>query len=99
MGSRKWHHIVYLHAVLFLWALGFLVCLFIPGGGRIAGILAIGNYLFLFLNIPLAIFSFVLRAKNRLDAAYKGTIAVLSILNTLVGIAAWLSVILLLQKT
>lgn len=97
MKNRKWNFMVYVHAGLLLWAFLFLCSLCIPDGGITASILASGNFFFLFLNIPLAVFSFVLKAKACFDLRYEGIAVVLSILNIIVGIAAWLFVALLLQ--
>lgn len=97
MKNKNWSFLVYVHAGLLLWALLFLVSIFVPGGGKIVSVLAIGNALFLFVNIPLAVFSFVLKAKGYFDVQYKSFVVVLSILNLIVGIAAWLFVIFLLQ--
>lgn len=94
----KWNFLVYVHAVLLLWAMMFICCLFVPGGGSIASILAIGNIFFLFINIPLAIFSFILKAKDRFSIDFEGPIAVLSVLNSIIGAIAWALFILLMQS-
>lgn len=98
MRSKKWNILVYLHASLLLWAMLFVNSLHIPDGGKTAGVLSVGNILFLLVNIPLAIFSFVLNAKGFFSKAYRGPIVVLSIMNAIIGIIAWLFIILLLQK-
>ncbi|MGN0999290.1 MAG: hypothetical protein ACI4PO_07045, partial [Faecousia sp.] len=51
-----------------------------------------------FINIPLVVLSFVLKAKDRFGTGYESPIVVLSILNAIVGILAWIFVILLMQS-
>ena len=97
MKDRKWNILVYVHSVLFLWALLFICSLIVPGSGSISKVLAIGNIFFLFLNIPLSIFSFARKAKGQFDLRYEGIAVALSILNIIVGIAAWFFTILLIQ--
>lgn len=99
MKNRKWDFLVYVHAVLLLWAVIFICCLFVPGGGRIASMLAIGNIFFLFVNIPLAIFSFILKSKDRFDIDYKRPVTVLSVLNSIIGAIAWALFILFMQSS
>ena len=98
MKNKNWNLLVYVHAGLLLWALLFVISLFIPGSDNVLTVLALGNALFLFVNIPLALFSFVLKAKGYFDIQYKRPIVVLSILNIFVGIAVWYCLMLLLQK-
>ena len=98
MKNRNWNFLVYVHAALLLWALLFVVSIFIPDGGKIASVLAIGNALFLFVNIPLAVFSFILRVKDRFSTEYERSVVVLSILNTIIGIVLWIFVVLLAQS-
>lgn len=86
----------YLHAVLLLWAALFAWSLFfIHDGGKTAGTLAVGNFAFIFLNIPLALRSFVLAAKGRFSQKFTIPIIVMSILNTAMGVNAWAFLILL----
>lgn len=98
MKTRKWDFLFYVHGALLLWFVLFVISLSIPDGGKTASVLAIGNALFLFINIPLVVFSFVLKAKDRFGTGYERPIAVLSVLNALVGILAWIFVILLMQS-
>ena len=98
MKNMKWNFLVYVHAVLLLWAVVFICCLIVSGGGNIVSVLAIGNLFFLFVNIPLAIFSFILKARDRFSIDYEGPIAVLSVLNSIVGAIAWTLIILLMQS-
>ena len=97
MKNRNWNFLVYVHGSLLLWALLLALSLSVPDGGKTAGVLAAGNALILFVNIPLAVFSFVLKAKGRFDLQYERFAIVLSILNLIIGIAAWLFVLLLLK--
>lgn len=96
MKTKKWDFLVYIHGALLLWFVLFVVSLFIPDGGHTAGALAIGNALFLFANIPLAVFSLILKAKDRFSIEYESPIVVLSILNTIVGILVWLFGVMLM---
>ncbi len=96
MKNKNWNNLVYVHSGLLLWALLFVVSLFIPDGGKTASVLAIGNALFLFVNIPLAVFSFILKAKDRFSIEYESPVVVMSILNTIIGIVMWLFVLLLI---
>ena len=97
MKSKKWNFLIYIHGALLLWFVLFIISLLIPDSGKTASILAVGNALFLFANIPLAVFSFILKAKDRLSIAYETPIVVLSILNIIVGILMWLFVVMLMQ--
>ena len=97
MKTKNWNILIYLHGALLLWFVLFVTSLFIPDGGKTAGILAIGNALFLFANIPLAVLSFILNAKDRFSIACKTPIVVLSILNIIVGILMWLFVVMFMQ--
>jgi len=87
MKYRNWDRILWLHTLCFGWFLLFYLSLF--GSGRIAAVLAIGNVMFLFGNIPLSLLSLVLIFRGRFSRRYNIPIAVLSILNTLVSIAVW----------
>ena len=98
MNTKNWNFLLYIHSALLLWFVLFIISLLIPDGGKAAGILAVGNSLFLFANIPLAIFSFILKAKDRFSIAYETPIVVLSIINIIVGILMWLFVVMLMQK-
>ncbi len=98
MKNKNWNFLVYVHGGLLLWALLFVVSLFIPDSGKTASVLAIGNALFLFVNIPLAVFSFILRAKDCFSIEYESPVVVLSILNTIIGIVLWIFVVLLAQS-
>ena len=64
MKTKNWNILIYLHGALLLWFVLFIVSLLIPDGGKTASILAVGNALFLFANIPLAVLSFILNAKD-----------------------------------
>ena len=98
MKSKNWNFLLYIHGALLLWFVLFIISLLIPDGGKAASILAVGNAFFLFANIPLAVFSFILKAKDRFSMAYETPIVVLSILNIIVGILMWLFVVMLIQK-
>ncbi len=98
MKNRKWNMLVYVHGILLLWALLFIGSLTLHDGGRTAGVLAPGNALFLFVNIPLAVFSFVLKRKKCFDKSYETPIVVLSRLNAMVGIAAWIFLAMLIHE-
>ena len=98
MKNNKWNIIVYLHTILLLWALLFIGSLYIPDGGRTASALAIGNALFMFVNIPFAVVSLVLKAKGYFSVEYEKPIVVLSILNIIIGAIAWYVVVLLLHS-
>ena len=98
MKTKNWNILIYLHGALLLWFVLFVTSLFIPDGGKTASVLAIGNALFLFVNIPLAVFSFILRVKDRFSTEYERLVVVLSILNTVIGIVLWIFVVLLAQS-
>lgn len=98
MKNKKLNFIVYPHAVLFLWAVLFIISLQLSDGGEIASVLAFGNPLFLFVNIPFSLFSLILKAKSCFSKKYGVPIVVLSILNIIVGIMAWSFVVILLQS-
>lgn len=92
----KWNILVYVHAALLLWAVLFICGLLVFSKTNF--VFAFGNFFFLFVNIPLAILSFVLMSKDYIDIKYKVPTAVLSVLNIIVGISAWYFVILLIQE-
>ena len=96
MKTRKLDFLVYVHGALLLWATLFVLSLFMSDGGKTASRLALGNLLFLFVNIPLSIMCLIFSRKNRFDAHYKVPAIVLSMINMFVGIAAWIFVALLL---
>ena len=83
----NWDRLRHVHAVLLVWFLLFFGSLHISP--YLAAALAIGNALFMFVNIPLSLLSFVLMAKGRFSRKYNIPIAVLSVLNTGVSIAVW----------
>lgn len=97
MKNNSWNIFVYAHIGLLLWAFLFIVSLFIPDGGKAAGVLAVGNILFLFVNIPLSIFSLLFKVKDRVSIEYETPVVMLSILNIIVGIIAWFFVLFLMQ--
>ena len=90
--------ILYLNGFLLAWALLFLGSICLDGSGKIAGLLAVGNILFLFANIPLAIVCLFLKKKGCFGKRYGIPAVVLSLLNMAVGIAAWLFVVALFLK-
>lgn len=83
----NWDRLRYLHTGLLLWFVLFFGSLHISP--YLAAVLAIGNALFMFVNIPLSLFSVLLMAKGRFSKQYNIPIAILSILNTGVSIAVW----------
>ena len=97
MKNKSWNIFVYVHTGLFLWALLFIVSLFIPDGGKTAGVLAVGNVLFLFVNIPFSIFSLIWKVKDRVSKEYETPVVVLSVVNIIVGIITWFFVVFLMQ--
>lgn len=97
MKIKNWNFLAYIHSGLLLWALLFLVSLLIPDGGKIAGVLAIGNVLLLFVNIPLGVFSLILKAKDHFSMDYEKPVCILSIINIIIGVVAWISVAMLMQ--
>lgn len=98
MKLKNWNFLVYIHSILLLWFISFVASLSLGDGGKTTGVLAIGNALFLFVNIPLSIFSLVLYKKDRFSKHHKIPAVVLSIVNMIVSIAAWIFVVMLLQK-
>ena len=98
MKLKNWNFLVYIHSILLLWIISFVASLSLGDGGKTAGTLAIGNALFLFVNIPLSIFSLVLCKKDRFSKCYKTPAVGLSVVNMLVSIAFWIFVLLLMQK-
>ena len=95
MNHKKWDLLFIPHTILLLWAILFLGSLHLSDGGKTAGILATGNYFFLFVNIPFSIFSIILKAKGCFSKKWGIYILVFSILNILVGIAGWSFAVLL----
>ena len=95
--NKNVNFIVYIHiflfavAVIFYLALRFNWSLIIP-------IFAIFNFVFLFINIPLAITSFILKIKGLFSRKFATAIIIFSILNSIVGILVWYILIVLLQK-
>lgn len=98
MQNKKEQILMYLHSVLLFWFLLFVGSFFLPDGGKAAGVLAMGNAVFLFANIPFSLVTLVLKAKGQFSGKYNRAVAILSVLNICVGIAAWLFVAALLRK-
>ncbi len=98
MKKNKWNRIIIPHAVLLLWALLFIVSIFANSfaGFNIPQVLSIGSFFFLFVNIPLSVFSLMLKAKDYFSFEYDDPIQTLSILNIIIGCLEWIFVILLL---
>ena len=91
--------IMFIHWFLLLWALLFLGSLFWAENGQIAAVLACGNILFLFANIPFSFFSVIFALKKPSSVKLKILITVLSLCNTLVSLGAWYIVHLISQKS
>ncbi|MBR4864092.1 MAG: hypothetical protein IKU07_05895 [Oscillospiraceae bacterium] len=96
MKNRNWNFLVYVHSVLLLWVILFCCCVIVPVPAAFGWFMGIGMCLFLFVNIPLGVFSFILKAKLCFDIDYEGPISVLAVTNMLVGVAAWFFYIMLL---
>lgn len=97
MKTKKLDFLVYVHGALLLWFALFAGSLFLQDGGKTAGVLVIGNVLFLLANIPLGILSLIWTAKDRFSPRFKVPVATLSVLNILVSIAVWIFLMILLQ--
>lgn len=89
--------IIYIHSFLFLWAVAFLACLQFYQLRNALSVIAFGNIAFLFFNIPFSVISFVLKIKGFISIKYAKSLVVLSIVNILVGIAAWIFVAIVLR--
>ena len=96
MKQKNWDFLLYIHGVLLLWVVLFIASLFIDDGGQIASILAVGNALFLFVNIPLSILCLVLNKKNYFHH-HKAFAIILSAINMLISIIMWIFVVMLMQ--
>ena len=96
MKRKNCDFFLYIHAFFFLWFAAFFLSIF--GSGKLAGMLAPGFILFLFVNIPFSVLTIVLKIKQIFSKQFKIPILVLAILNFLVGIAAWTFVIILSQS-
>ena len=95
MKNNKWNFLVYVHGFLLLWALVFNIHIASNCHGALMRILPFGIIFFLFVNIPLAVLSFVLIGKGRFTNGYKWSVGVLSVLNSAVGIFAWIALSML----
>ena len=87
----------YVHLVLFLCACVFLIGLFLKEAVLVS-IFSKAMIAFLLLNIPLGIISLVSAAKGRVKQNRVVSLSVFSIVNILVGVAAWIFLVLLLKK-
>ncbi len=96
--KKRWQSLLYTHIFLLLWAVLFLLSLFLADGGTVASMLAPGNFAFLFVNIPLAVLSVYHALKGHLGKPHIVPVLMLSLLNTLIGIAAWIFVVMLMLK-
>lgn len=85
-----------LSSILFLWAFLFIFGLFIHA--QILYFLAVGQVFFLLLNIPLGIVSLVRILKKRIDDRLRRPLAVISVMNILIGLADWTFLVLLAHK-
>ena len=97
MEKKKLDFLIYPQGVLLGWAVLFSLCIWIPGLGGLAALLALGHIAFLFLNIPLAFLCLILQAKSRFRKSLTVPMVVLSFLNMLVSILDWVFFILLMQ--
>lgn len=95
--KKKLHNWILIpNIVLFVWAV-FFVASIILSWGHTAGIISIGQVLFLFINIPLAILSFVFIAKKRVSKKIIVPLIIFAVLNIIFSIADWIFVILLIN--
>ena len=85
-----------LSSILFLWAFLFIFVLIIHA--EILYFLAVGQVFFFLLNIPLGIVSLVRIIKKRIDDRLRRSLAVLSVMNILIGLADWTFLVLLVHK-
>lgn len=85
-----------LSSVLFLWAFLFIFGLFIHA--QILYFLAVGQVFFLLLNILLGIVSLTRIIKKRIDDKRRLPLAVISVMNILIGLADWTFLVLLVHK-
>ena len=92
--SADWQ--VYVHVVLFLCACAFLIGLSL-NNDVIISIFSKAMIAFWLINIPLGIISLVAVAKGRAKKSLSVPLSVLSVLNILVGLAAWVFLILLMK--
>ena len=89
--KKKWDWLLILHALIILWALLFVYSVnFRTDGGKMASILAIGNFFGLFISIPLAVISLIARAKKKFSEKLSIPVILLSLLNICVGVADWI---------
>ncbi len=92
--STDWQ--VYVHVILFLFACAFLIGLSLNNDVLIS-IFSKAMIAFWLINIPLGIISLVAVAKGRAKKSLSVPLSVLSVLNILVGLAAWVFLILLMK--
>lgn len=85
-----------LSSVLFLWVFLFIFVLIIHA--EILYFLAVGQVFFFLLNIPLGIVSLARIIKKRIDDRLRRPLAVLSVMNILIGLADWTFLVLLVHK-
>ena len=98
VSQKKWDWLLILHILIILWAVLFVFSLFYStDGGRMAGMLAPGNFAGLFISIPLAIISLIARAKKRFSENCSIPIVVLSIVNICVGVADWIFFVMIMR--
>ena len=97
MNKRNRDIYLYVHSFLLIWAAAFVFSLFRADGGFLASRLAVGNLFFLYGNIPLGIVTLSLHRKGRFRKLFAVPILVLSLVNTLIGITAWIYLILFLR--
>lgn len=99
MRRKKWDWLLIVHALIILWALLFVYSLFFRiDGGKLAAMLAPGNFVGLFISIPLAIISLIGRAKKRFSERCSIPIVLFSILNICVGIADWIFFVMVMRS-
>ena len=93
--STDWQ--IYVHVILFLFACAFLIGLFLKEAALVS-IFSKAMIAFLLLNIPLGIISLVSVAKGRVKQNRVVSLSVFSIVSILVGVAAWIFLVLLMKK-
>lgn len=98
MRRERWDRLLIVHVLIIVWAFLFVGSLvFETDGGKLAGMLASGNIVAIFISIPLAIISLMARAKQRFSEICSTPILVLSIVSICIGIAGWIFLIMIMR--
>ena len=98
--KKYYNWLVIPHIIIFIWTTLFVYLVFSSRASTVVFsgvIITIGQIFLLFINVPLAILSFVFIAKKRVGKYYTVPLIIFAVLNIIFSILDWIFVILLIN--